>query len=56
MKRKRKYEYPQEDLNSYMAVPVKEKLKMLEKMNDFFDRFMPAQSKKAWKKLQEKGF
>ena len=56
MPQKRKNEYSVEDLKSYMALPVRDKLRLIEQMNRFFNRFMPAKSKKIWKKLQQKGF
>ena len=56
MTRNKNDEYSKEDLKNYMALPVKKKLALIEEMNDFFDRLMPAKTKKIWQQMQRKGF
>ncbi len=56
MTQNKKYEYSSEDLKNYMALPLKKKLALLEEMNNFFDRLMPAKSKKIWQQMKKKGF
>ena len=56
MKIKKNNDYSDEELKRYMALPVRKKFEILEGMNSFFERFMPAKSKKIWEELQKKGF
>ncbi len=56
MKQKKVNQYSKEDLRWYIALPVREKLRLIEQMNNFFDRFMPKTNKKIWSKLQDKGY
>jgi hypothetical protein len=56
MPRRNHKEYSDEDLKRYMAVPARQKLRMLEKTNAFFQRMMPASSKKIWEELKKRGF
>lgn len=48
--------YCTEDLKSYIALPLRQKLQWLENMNHFLDRLMPPKNKKIWQRLKEKGF
>lgn len=56
MKKEKNHEFSRENVKAYMKLPVKEKLARLQQMNNFFDRLMPDENKKIWKKLREKGF
>ena len=56
MPRKIYKEYSDEELKRYMAVPARQKLRMLEKTNSFFKRMMPTSTKKIWEELQKRGF
>lgn len=49
-------DYSIANLKVYMNLSVKEKLARLERMNNFFDRFMTVKNKTVWQKLKKKGF
>ena len=49
-------EYDIEQIKRYRALPVKEKLRLLEEYRAFIARFMPPRSKRAWEILRKRGW
>jgi|GEM_PF-2591428 hypothetical protein len=48
--------YNLDDLKNYMALPAKEKLNSLERLNAFFVKAVPAQNKAIWQRLKKIGW
>ena len=51
--RKKVEEYKRSDLKKYLELSAEEKLNYLEKVNAFLNAFMPAKSKRIWKRLKK---
>lgn len=54
-KEKTQEEIEEEDIRAYMALPAREKLRMLEEWRSFYQRFATEESKKIWERLKDEG-
>jgi hypothetical protein len=54
-KEKTEEEYSDEDIRAYMALPAREKLRMLEEWRSFYQRLATEESKKIWERLKDEG-